>query len=141
MADDNFLQALRLIDDKIATWQKARDQLAKALGIDDSAAASMAKAVPCPVTTAQNPAQPSSNGNRTPSGRKVQLAKFLAANGPTLRATIIDQAGLPEGTISYCLNDKRFFYQSPDGNWHITEYSRRGLERGHKNGTFESEPH
>jgi hypothetical protein len=140
MADQDILQAIKIIDDKIASLQAARNQLAHAFGIDSKSsmppvnATSAAVAAIARASAGPQRIVPNANSNGTsahePTGRKVELAKFLALRGPTARATIIGESGLPEGTISYCLNDKRFFEQGPDGNWAITEYSRRGLERG-----------
>ena|SRR3989442_2848488 len=137
MADTDILQAIQIIDDKIASLQKARDQLANAFGIDGKSHTPHGDTLPR--NGGSNAAPQRSVPGHEPSGRKVELALFLLAHGPTSRATIIEQSGLPEGTISYCLNDKRFFHQTADGNWAITEYSRRGLERGSKTGTFQSE--
>jgi hypothetical protein len=142
MADTEALQAIRIIDDKIAALQKARDQLANAFGIDSvSSSASMAKRIVVVADAIARSNSSGTNGQKPPSGRKVELAKFLVGKGAVDRATIIAESGLPEGTISYCLNDKRFFMQSPDGKWAITEYSRRGLERGSATGTFLPEAH
>ena len=56
------------------------------------------------------------------------------------RVAIVERAGLPEGTVSYCLSDKRFFEQLDSGDWNITDFSRRGLERkARTGGTFELE--
>jgi len=131
MADQDILQAIRIIDDKIASLQDARDRLASAFGVTTP---------PVPDVTARtatvSPTQNLSpivklNAERqmAPRGRKEQLAEFLRTHGPMPRAEIIEKAGLPEGTVSYCLGDKRFFVQVDDGSWDITEFSRRGLER------------
>jgi hypothetical protein len=80
-------------------------------------------------------------GHPPPSGRKVQLAEFLLASGPMSRVSIVEKSGLPEGTISYCLADKRFFQQMESGDWNITDYSRKGLEHKAKVGTFQTEQH
>jgi hypothetical protein len=142
MADNDVLQAIQIIDDKIASLQTARNQLARAFGIESKASLDAIVAVARVTSSQRSPSiQPSNgNGHHAPTGRKVELAKFLLAHGPASRVTIIEKAGLPEGTVSYCLSDKRFFVQSADGNWNINEYSRRGLERGSHNGTFEAEP-
>ena len=63
------------------------------------------------------------------TGRKEQLAQFLLTHGPTSRVDIVLKAGLPEGTVSYCLNDERFFEQVEGRNWNLTAFSRRGLAR------------
>jgi len=60
-------------------------------------------------------------------------------NGPMSRVAIVEKGGIPEGTVSYCLADKRFFEQNPEGNWDITDYSRRGLEMRAKTGAFMTE--
>jgi hypothetical protein len=145
MADNDVLQAIQIIDDKIASLQAARNQLAQAFGIESKSPKPVPAVIAAPPTW-HPPAQygdsaSNGNGHKAPSGRKVELAKFLAGKGATDRATIIAESGLPEGTISYCLNDKRFFEQAADGKWAITEYSRRGLERGSKTGTFQAEAH
>ena len=64
-----------------------------------------------------------------PKGRKEQLAQFLLTHGPTSRGDIVANAGLPEGTLNYCLSDTRFFEQVEDGSWNLTEFSKRGLGR------------
>lgn len=145
MADNDVLQAIKIIDDKIASLQEARNRLAQAFGIESKSSAPSVNAgaiatVARATASQRTSAQSNSNGSHEPTGRKVELAKFLLAHGPASRVTIIDKAGLPEGTVSYCLSDKRFFVQGTDGNWNINEYSRRGLERGSHNGTFEAEP-
>ena len=75
------------------------------------------------------PLTPHRQGPQT--GRKEQLGRFLLTHGPTSRADIVEKAGLPEGTVSYCLNDERFFEQVEGGNWNLTAFSRRGLENQH----------
>ena len=142
MADNDVLQAIQIIDNKIASLQEARNQLAHAFGIELKASANVAVSATVVRAASHSTTQPSPNGNghKAPTGRKVELAKFLLTHGPASRVDIIDKAGLPEGTVSYCLSDKRFFVQGSDGNWNINDYSRRGLERGSHNGTFEAEP-
>jgi hypothetical protein len=66
--------------------------------------------------------------------RKEALAEFLIKSGPMSRADIVNKAGLPEGTISYCLNDKRFFEQMANGDWDVTQFSRHGFELKSRNG-------
>ena len=45
------------------------------------------------------------------------------------RVDIVAKAGLPEGTVSYCLNDTHVFAQVEGGNWNLTEFFRRGIAR------------
>jgi len=58
---------------------------------------------------------------------------------PALPSLGARSPALPEGTVSYCLNDKRFFEQLESGDWNITESSRQGLERKAKTSTFQME--
>ena len=133
MADTDVLQAIRIIDDKIASLQEARNRLASAFGVDDNplnqAFRNRARVVA--QTTAIIGPSHARNGHAEapPMGRKEQLAQFLLENGPMSRVNLIARAGIPEGTISYCLNDKNFFEQTENGDWMLTDFSRRGLER------------
>ncbi len=63
------------------------------------------------------------------TGRKEELAQFLLTHGPMSRVDIVAKAGLPEGTVSYCLNDTHIFAQVEGGNWNLTEFFRRGIAR------------
>ena len=143
--DADILQAIRIIDDKIASLQEARNRLANAFGIDTIPDLNPNHAplnprpyrhpasLPPPPPHAED-SQPSISG-----GRKVELAQFLWENGPMSRTAIAEGANIPIGTISYCLNDKRFFEQTEDGNWQITEFSKKGLESRRQTGKFEME--
>ncbi len=138
--DPEIQQAIQIIDAKIASLQEARNRLAAAFGVTGQI---------MPVAST-----PVSSGRYTPTfaapqagGRKEQLAQFIYENGPMARGALQSRSGLPEGTVSYCLNDKRFFEQREGGDWDITEFSRRGLERrlgsnrSHSNGTAQAEVH
>jgi hypothetical protein len=144
--DPEILQAIKTIDDKIASLQEARNRLASAFGIVSPSPTSPVSApvirVPLSRTAATHLTEAlNGNGAPAPSGRKVQLAQFLMDHGPMSRVAIVEAAELPEGTVSYCLADKRFFQQLDGGNWDITDFSRRGLERRTKTGKFEAEGH
>ena len=56
------------------------------------------------------------------------------------RTAIVEGSGIPEGTVSYCLNDKRFFEQLENGDWTINDFSKRGLERRAKTGSSTWKP-
>jgi hypothetical protein len=138
MADEQILQAIRIIDDKIASLQAARNQLANAFGIGNnpfSPSTHPSIAVPHLTAPASKPQPISEQQPKTPGGRKVQLAEFLFASGPMSRVAIVEKSGLPEGTVSYCLNDKRFFVQAANGDWDINDFSRKGLEMKDQSGT------
>ena len=119
MADSDILKAIDIIDAKIASLQEASDRLASVFGV----ARRPSRSTPEPTTeTAEEP-----DKGHPPKGRKLELAEFLDKHGPSSRTDITANAGLPDGTLSYCLNDKRFFEQREDGNWQITDFSRKGL--------------
>ena len=128
--DKDLLQAIRIIDDKIASLQEARNRLASAFGVvTPSATTTAARTTPIPARHRNAPAvDQNADGHPAPRGRKDELAEFLRTNGPMSRVAIVEKSGLPEGTVSYCLSDKRFFEQIDGGDWNITEFSRRGLE-------------
>jgi hypothetical protein len=124
MVDPEIQKAIDIIDKKIQSLQQARNQLALAFGVSE-----------------QKPSSPEPQVIRTPTTvtrtlisipaqkpRKEALAEFLIQNGPMSRSDIVAKAGLPEGTISYCLNDKRFFEQMENGDWAATEFSKRGFQ-------------
>jgi hypothetical protein len=139
--DADILQAIRIIDEKIASLQEARDRLAAAFGVNGNLStaihgkANVAAHLDQP-TNGRATVQPATRGV-SHGGRKVQLAQLLMERGSMSRITIIASCGIPEGTVSYCLNDKRFFEQNEKGDWDITEFSRKGLLQRAKTGVFE----
>jgi hypothetical protein len=142
----DILQAIQIIDAKIASLQAARNQLAHAFGIVDNPITPSHEQLrirPVTATPIVATSTPTRNGHGAsqpqPSERKIQLALFLMQNGPMSRVAIVEKGGIPEGTVSYCLADKRFFEQNPEGDWDITDYSRRGLEMRAKTGAFMTE--
>jgi hypothetical protein len=97
---NEITQAIELLDQKIASLQKLRNQLATEFG--------------------QGPTRNArSNGNKR-VGRKDQVADFIKAHGPATRAEIIQGTGIPIGTAAYALNDEERFV-ARDGKWHIKE--------------------
>lgn len=136
--DADILQAIRIIDDKIASLQEARDRLAIAFGIENHtrplALPRVDRIERIPLNRAVETAHeavmldPERFGLPGLSGRKGELARFLLTNGPKLRTTIVEQSGIPEGTVSYCLSDKRFFEQKDNGEWDVTEPCRFSIE-------------
>jgi hypothetical protein len=136
--DADILQAIRIIDDKIASLQEARDRLASAFGINGNLNASIYGsgnlAAHLERTANSNPLTAPVRGTR-----KTQLAQMLMERGPSSRVTISNSFGIPEGTVSYCLNDKKLFEQNEKGDWDITESCRKALLQRAKSGLFEME--
>jgi hypothetical protein len=119
MVDPDIQKAIEIIDKKIQSLQAARNQLAQAFGITET--------VPPQPSQLQIKLMPA-NAASSQLPRKEALAAFLIQNGAMSRSEIVSRSGIPEGTVSYCLNDKRFFEQSEDGLWSATEFSRKGFE-------------
>jgi hypothetical protein len=123
MVDPDIQKAIEIIDKKIQSLQAARNQLAQAFGITD---------VPQPSQMQMKLVPPNAAPQQLP--RKEALAAFLIQNGPMSRSDIVVRSGIPEGTVSYCLNDKRFFEQNEEGLWTTTEFSRKGFALRNGNG-------
>jgi len=51
--------------------------------------------------------------------RKEELKQFLVSNGPSKRAKIIAESGIPRGTIAYLLNSNSEFVRRNDGKWQV----------------------
>lgn len=106
---DEIEQAISLIDQKIASLKKLRDQLADEFG--------RGAVIVKPLTEVRMP----SNGQRWLS-RKAQVEHFLKEHGPSTRSEIIHGTGIPVGTVSYALNDQEMFV-SREGKWCAKEPS------------------
>jgi len=119
MADTEVLRAIEIIDRKIQSLQNARNQLAHAFGVDSSPLTGM-EPTEATLAAVKPRIHAPTFGPVQQKPRKEALAEFLRANGPTSRGEIVLKAGLPEGTVSYCLNDKRFFVQLENGDWDVT---------------------
>ena len=98
-------QAIALLDQKIASLKKLRDQLAEEFG---EVQAGTEPRILSTVTM-------SGNGYMT---RKDQVAKFLREHGPSTRSEIIAGTGIPAGTAAYVLNDEKRFV-SQHGKWQV----------------------
>ena len=66
-------------------------------------------------------------GKRAKPPRRAEVVAYLEEHGPTKRARLIEATGIPEGTISYLLNDKRQFRRLEDGTWDIKPDDDAGL--------------
>ena len=66
-------------------------------------------------------------GKRAKSPRRAEVIAYLEEHGPTKRARLIEATGIPEGTISYLLNDKSRFRRLEDGTWDMKPDDDAGL--------------
>ena len=137
MVDPEIQQAINIIDRKISSLMESRNRLAQAFGLPQPTTSQptntyqKASELESISSVAHRAAEAFDNvTSAIQKPRKEALADFLIENGPMSRVDIVARAGIPEGTVSYCLNDKRFFVQKSDGSWDVTDFSRRGRTRG-----------
>ena len=102
--DGDIIGAMDVIDGRIARLLKLRKQLAEEFGI----------AQKTHVSAKQKPLF----GKTGEKSRREQLADYLKADGPKTRMEIVNQTGIPAGTVSFCLRDKRFA-KNGDEKWHL----------------------
>ena len=102
----DIVGAIEVIDGRIARLRELRKQLAEEFGI----------AQKTHVSSSPNPLLDKA-GEKT---RKEELADFLKAHGPKTRMEIINQTGIPAGTVSFCLKDKQF-EKNEEGKWHLAK--------------------
>lgn len=93
---NEIVQAIALLDQKIESLKTLRNQLASEFGQAHSSAA---------------------NGHNRIS-RKDQVKNFIKEHGPSTRAEIIQGTGIPVGTVAYVLNDEERFV-ARRGKWCI----------------------
>lgn len=98
---DTIAAAIAAIDSRAAALSEAREKLVKLLQSVDAGDAS-----------AQH------------VSRKQQVVNAIRANGPLRRRAIARVARIPEGTVSYELNDKKTFARLGDGTWTLTDAAR-----------------
>ena len=103
--DRDIVGAIEIIDGRIARLSELRKQLAEEFGI----------AQKTHVSSNQKSLFEKSGGKT----RKEELADYLS-NGPKTRMAIVEQTGIPPGTVSFCLKDKRFA-KNGDGKWDLAK--------------------
>ena len=104
----DIVGAIEIIDGRIARLRELRKQLAEEFGI----------AQKTQVSANQKPLFAKA-GDKT---RKEELTDFLKVHGPKTRAEIVNQTGIPPGTVSFCLKDKRFA-KNREGKWQLAKNS------------------
>jgi hypothetical protein len=56
--------------------------------------------------------------------RKQALIRFLKEHGARTRKELVEQTGLPRGTIDYLLMEKDIFGKRADGRWEVREQNK-----------------
>src|SRR5262245_45918115 len=124
MAIDPEIQAaIQAIDRKIAKLQSAKDLLISEFA---NAPTETDGGPPRPSSMSGGPPEPSFRNvfirPEPPSTRKDQITNFLKENGPSTRREIVSKTGIPEGTVSYVLNDSDTFrHLDKLGKWELVE--------------------
>lgn len=70
--------------------------------------------------TTEKPQENESNGSVALADRRQQLIAYLRKNGPTKRAKIVHDTGIPVGTVSALVKDP-VFYAERHGVWGAKE--------------------
>jgi len=110
--DPQIKQVVEILDKRIAHLQNMKRMFVEEFGPQGASAVAVA-------TRPTPRANGNGNGNQT---RKDQLTKFLTDNGPSKRAKIIAESGMPRGTIASLLSKDGFVRRS-DGKWQVDENS------------------
>lgn len=101
-------KAIEIIDQRIESLKKIKENLAAEFGIDVKLQPSRS-----PVAPEAGPHQLSLTG--TGGTSKDKVAAFLRNHNPASRKEIVKGTGLPDGTVSYALNDKERFRRTDNG--------------------------
>lgn len=115
--NNEIRRAVEIIDQRIEVLRDIRNKLTEEFGNASSHHSTRkveARAKQSSNRDASNGA--SSNG----STRKMELVKFLVAHGPSKRAKINAESGIPVGTVANLLNGNDFVRRS-DGTWDVRQ--------------------
>jgi len=110
-------KAIEIIDQRINGLQNIREALAKEFGMEDVVKPSVSSEPETPLL----PLPLNGNSKKT---RKQVIAEYLALHGPTRRTQISSDLGIPNGTVSYALNDKKTFQRTSNGKWELVSQEK-----------------
>jgi len=108
-------KTIEIINEKIESLVKLRDSLMCEFGITEARDRREAiddRQLPMPI-----PIRPVTTSNR--NTRKQQVIEYIGAHGPRSRKEIAAGLGIPEGTVSYVLNDRKLFFPASRGKWDV----------------------
>jgi len=99
----DIMKAIEIIDQRIESLKQIRANLAKEFGMEGAVS-------PAPETRQLSliPGSPARTS-------KDKIAEYLEQHAPASRSEIAEATGLPMGTISFALNDKKRFCRSEYG--------------------------
>jgi len=119
----NIQATVDLLDERISNLQKIKQMLLSEYGIAENGA-KLSTAVRAP----RKPPRKAPNAGRSP--RRRQLIDFLCTDGPTRRGEIVQKTGMPMGSVSYLLNDKKTFRRLDSGKWDVRKELKAGIPSG-----------
>ena len=124
--NSDIRKAIMVINQRIENLERIKSLLAEEFGPSPVISG---KSVAVTISANDN-RHVSVKGNRKGATRKDELVKFLVANGPSKRAKILAETGMPKGTVAFLLNDSAFVRRS-DGTWDVSGRSSATQETTH----------
>lgn len=122
-ADSDIKATVERIDQRISKLNKIKEMLLEEFSIPMETAITGGRAkATASRRRAVRRSPPRTSGK--PRTRRQVLIDFFRTNGPAPRREIIEKTGMPLGTASYLLNDKKTFTRLDSGKWDI----RKGNE-------------
>lgn len=109
-------KTIEIINAKIESLVDLRDSLMREFGITEARAdrqSDDSQQLPIPL-----PMRPVLHNNLRRT-RKQQIIEYIGARGPQSRRDIAKGLGIPEGTVSFVLNDKDTFFSAGRGKWDV----------------------
>jgi len=123
--DPEIQAAVNLIERRIAKLQQAKDLLIGEFSRNGTAQTDHAETVRAGQVRVQHQMPLLS-----PKTRKAQIRDFILAAGASRRSEIVEKTGIPEGTVSYVLNDDKVFrHIDSTGKWDVVKEIRDGLNQ------------
>jgi hypothetical protein len=109
-------KAIEIIDQRIEALRNVRESLAREFGMEDMVKPSVSAISSQPPLRQTTISLIPVESRRT---RKDQVEEYLKQHGPSRRKEIAEGLGVPEGTVSYVLNDKERFANVEHGKWDL----------------------
>lgn len=105
-------KAIEIIDQRIESLKNIRDNLAMEFGMNEVVKSTSA---PSPQASKQLSFASGASGLGGIKTSKDKIAAFLHGRNPASRKEIVIGTGLPDGTVSYALNDRERFRRTDNG--------------------------
>lgn len=119
--DSQMSAAVEIIDQRIAKLKQIKVMLLQEFGSGEAV-----EAPKQPEPDQQPPKQAKTYGDRP--ARKEQVIAAFREHGPMHRREIIENTGIPMGTVSYLMNDKDTFVKMEDGRWGLVAWQQKSKD-------------